>query len=129
MRISRITALGTFTLLVAIAAAADEPAAPADTHWTRYNNHVNGQRSVDVNQITPANADKLGEICRLTVEKIGAFHTRLLEIDGGLYFTAATDTVAVDATHCKRRRRHHYTTEDHAGTPLAANRGVAYANG
>ena len=129
MRISGTAVLGTFTLLVVIAAAADEPAAPADTNWTSYNNNVNGQRFVDVNQITPVNADKLGEICRLKVEEVGAFHTSLLEIDGVLYFTTATDTLAVDATNCKLRWRHHYTTEDHAGTPLAVNRGVAYANG
>ena len=46
-----------------------------------------------------------------------------------LYFTTATDTLAVDATNCKLRWRHHYVTEDPSGTPLKVNRGLAHANG
>ncbi len=102
---------------------------PANTNWTSYNNNVNGQRFVDLKQITPDNAAKLGEVCRLKVDDTGAFHTSILQIDGVLYFTTATDTLAVDATNCKLRWRHHYVTEDEGGSPLRVNRGVAYANG
>ncbi len=118
-------------LLAVSAAQAEETAvqAPSDTNWTSYNENVNGQRFVNLNQITPANAAQLGEVCRLKVDETGAFHTGILEIDGLLYFTTATDTLAVDATNCRVRWRHHYETEDPSGTPLKVNRGVAYANG
>ena len=119
--------------LLAVMAAQAEPggpsAPPGDTNWTSYNENVNGQRFVDLNQITVANAAKLGEVCRLKVDETGAFHTSILEIGGLLYFTTATDTLAVDATNCKLRWRHHYVAEDPSGTPLKVNRGVAYANG
>ncbi len=116
--------------LLAVAAVQAEPEAPpSDTQWSSYNENVNGQRFVNLNQITVANAAKLGEVCRLKVDETGAFHTGILEIGGLLYFTTATDTLAVDATNCKLRWRHHYVAEDPSGTPLKVNRGVAYANG
>ena len=119
--------------LLAVVTAQAEPdassASPADTNWTSYNENVNGQRFVDLNQITPANAAQLGEVCRLKVDETGAFHTGILQISGLLYFTTASDTLAVDATNCKLRWRHHYVADDPAGTPLKVNRGLAYANG
>ena len=131
MIFSRTTLWPLLGLLGVIAAHAEEtaPPAPADTNWTSYNENVNGQRFVNLNQITPANAAQLGEVCRLKVDETGAFHTGILEIDGLLYFTTATDTLAVDASNCKLRWRHHYVTEDPSGTPLKVNRGVAHANG
>ncbi len=112
-------------------AAAAQPvvSVPDDTNWTSYNENVNGQRYVALTQITPENAAQLGEVCRLKVEEVGAFHTGILEIDGVLYFTTATDTLAIDATNCKQIWRNHYVTEDHGGSALQVNRGVAYANG
>ncbi len=119
--------------LLAVVAVQAEPAAtsapPSDTNWSSYNENANGQRFVNLNQITVANAAQLGEVCRLKVDETGAFHTGLLEIGGLLYFTTATDTLAVDASNCKLRWRHHYVAEDPSGTPLKVNRGVAYANG
>ncbi len=120
--------LGLFGL-VSVQAQETPAPAPSDTNWTSYNENVNGQRFVNLNQVTPANAGQLGEVCRLKVDETGAFHTGILEIDGVLYFTTATDTLAVDATNCKVRWRHHYETEDPSGTPLKVNRGVAHANG
>ena len=114
---------------LALNALAADIDAPQDTNWTSYNHNVNGQRYVDLKQITPDNAASLGEVCRLKVDETGAFHTSILEIDGLLYFTTATDTLAVDATNCKLRWRHHYVTEDEGGSPLRVNRGLAYANG
>ncbi|MGE3848014.1 MAG: PQQ-binding-like beta-propeller repeat protein, partial [Gammaproteobacteria bacterium] len=102
---------------------------PDNTNWTSYNENVNGQRYVPLNQVTRDNAAELGEVCRLKVEDVGAFHTGILEIDGVLYFTTSTDTLAVDATNCKQLWRHHYETEEPGGTALQVNRGLAYANG
>ena len=130
MSMSRTTALLILTLLLAMSAFAEPPATPlADTNWLSYNFNVNGQRFIDLKQINVDNAAQLGEVCRLKVEDSGAFHTSLLEVDGVLFFTTVTDTLAVDATNCKVKWRHHYVTEDPAGTALPVNRGVAYANG
>ncbi|MBX9605904.1 MAG: PQQ-binding-like beta-propeller repeat protein [Gammaproteobacteria bacterium] len=119
-------------LVVGIGASASAQQAvsiPENTNWTSYNENVNGQRYVPLNQITRDNAAELGEVCRLKVEDVGAFHTGILEIDGVLYFTTSTDTLAVDATNCKQLWRHHYETEEPGGTALQVNRGLAYANG
>ena len=48
-------------LLGTLAAQAEEAAVQPqpDTNWTSYNENVNGQRFVNLNQITPANAAEL----------------------------------------------------------------------
>ncbi len=105
------------------------PAAPSNTQWLSYNGNVNGQRFADLTQINAANAAQLGEVCRLKVDDTGAFHTGILQLDGVLYFTTATDTLAVDATNCAVRWRHHYVAEESTGSALQVNRGLAHANG
>lgn len=72
------------------------PTAPQNTNWLSYNNNINGQRYVPLAEINTANAADLGEVCNLRVEDIGGFQTSLLHIDGVLYFTTASDTLAVD---------------------------------
>ncbi|MGD9601438.1 MAG: PQQ-binding-like beta-propeller repeat protein [Gammaproteobacteria bacterium] len=105
------------------------PPDPENTVWPSYNGNVNGQRFADLAQIDTRNVGRLGELCRLKVDDAGAFHTGLVQIDGTLFFTTATDTLAVDATNCALRWRHHYETQEHGGSALQVNRGVAYANG
>ncbi len=128
---TRAIALSLVLLAVSSSYAAEPaaPPAPSNTQWLSYNGNVNGQRYVDLNQINAANAAQLGEVCRLKVDDVGAFHTGILQIDGVLYFTTATDTLAVDATNCALRWRHHYVAEDTGGSALQVNRGLAYANG
>jgi len=101
---------------------------PSNTSWLSYNGNVNGQRFVDLKQINTSNVAQLGEICRLKVDAAGSFHSGILQIDGVLYFTTASDTLAVDATNCTLRWRHHYATQEYGGSALQVNRGVAYAN-
>jgi len=115
--------------LVAACAVHAESSAPADTDWPSYNHNVNGQRWTELDQVTVDNAARLGEVCRLPVEQAGAFHTGILHIDDTLYFTTATDTLAVDSADCTLRWRHHYEIADPSGTALMVNRGLAYANG
>ena len=100
-----------------------------NTNWLSYNHNINGQRYVPLAQINTANAAELGEICRLQVEDIGSFHTAILHIDGALYFTTASDTLAVDSATCKVLWRNHYVDEEPESTVIRVNRGVAYANG
>lgn len=122
---------GALVLLSPTLLQATEPAPPdpPNTQWASYNGNVNGQRWADLHQINTGNVAQLGEICRLVVDEAGSFHSGMLEIDGTLYVTTATDTLAVDATDCALRWRHHYATEEHGGSALQVNRGVAYASG
>ena len=116
-------------LSVASGSFAAETIAPSNTQWLSYNGNVNGQRYADLNQINATNAAQLGEVCRLKVDDGGAFHTGLLQIDGLLYFTTPTDTLAVDATNCALRWRHHYVAEETGVSGLQVNRGLAHGNG
>lgn len=105
------------------------PPDPPNTQWLSYNGNVNGQRYADLRQINTGNVAQLGEICRLQVDEAGSFHSGIIQVDGTLFVTTATDTLAVDATTCALRWRHHYDTQEHGGTALQVNRGVAYASG
>ncbi|MEM7465971.1 MAG: PQQ-binding-like beta-propeller repeat protein [Pseudomonadota bacterium] len=102
---------------------------PDTTNWLSYNGNVNGQRFVLLNQITTENAKDLGKVCSLKVDKIGSFHTGILHIDGTLFFTTATDTLAVDSKTCKLKWRHHHEEEELEINTIRVNRGVAYSNG
>ncbi|MEQ8660806.1 MAG: PQQ-binding-like beta-propeller repeat protein [Gammaproteobacteria bacterium] len=129
-----MSAFRPFVAALALAAASPllaEPtgSAATDTDWPSYNHNVNGQRWTALGAITVDNVARLGEVCRLPVEQVGAFHTSILHVDGVLYFTTATDTLAVDSADCTLRWRHHYAIADSSGTALMVNRGVAYANG
>ncbi len=124
----RVTVLG-LVLFAACGSVTAESVAPINTQWTSYNGNVNGQRFADLNQINATNVAQLGEVCRVKVDDAGAFHSGILQLDGTLYFTTASDTLAVDATTCAVRWRHHYVMEETGGSALQVNRGVAYANG
>ncbi len=125
---SKITLLSLMLVTLSLHVAA-ETAATSDTQWLSYNGTVNGQRFSELTQINRSNASQLGEICRVKVDEGGAFQTGILQIDGVLYFTSESDTLAVDATNCAVRWRHHYVIEEPGGTPFQVNRGVASANG
>ncbi len=118
-------------LLIAIVtcAHAAEAPPPSDTNWLSYNHNFNGQRYVAINEINVENAANLAQVCSLKIDDIGSFHTSILHINGVLYFTTATDTLAVDSASCELRWRHHYVEHELESTTLAVNRGVAYANG
>ena len=128
MQFLRYAALPLLGGLIVAPATFAEPARQS-TNWSSYNQNMNGQRYVPLEQINRDNAAQLGEVCKLKVDDLGAFHSSVLHIDGTLYFTTATDTLAVDATNCKLRWRHHYVEQEFGMTTLRVNRGVAYANG
>lgn len=128
MQFLRYAALPLLGGLIVAPATFAEPARQS-TNWSSYNQNINGQRYVPLEQINRDNAAQLGEVCKLKVDDLGAFHSSVLHIDGILYFTTATDTLAVDATNCKLRWRHHYVEQEFGLTALRVNRGVAYANG
>ena len=115
--------------LVTAAAIADDDKtdASANTQWPSYNGTVDGQRYSPLKQITVENAARLGELCRVQVEDVGSFHTGLVQMDGLIYLTTSLDTLAIDATDCEIKWRHHWEPEQ---DPVwMVNRGVAYAQG
>lgn len=119
----------TLALFYTLGALAQESMIPANTNWLSYNNNVNGQRHMPLTQINRDNAAELGEICSLKVDELGSFHSSILHIDGVLFFTTATDTLAVDSASCELKWRHHYVEQAFDIKTIRVNRGVAYANG
>lgn len=101
-------------------------AGPDDTDWPGYNNTVAGQRYSSLAQITAAKVAGLAEVCRLKIDATGTVHAGLLAVEGTLYLTDTHATLAVDATDCSLRWRHH-DRPDQQDVPL--KRGVAYTNG
>ena len=104
-------------------------ASPPNTNWLSYNYNINGQRYVPLTQINKENVSRLGPVCQLKVEELGSFHTGILHVDGALYFTTPTDTLAIDSADCSVIWRHHHEEQELEITALRVNRGVAYANG
>ena len=106
-----------------------ETATPPNTNWSSYNYNINGQRYVPLAQINPDNVVNLGPICQLKVDDLGSFHTSILHIDGLLYLTTATDTLAIDSADCGVKWRHHHVEQELEISAIRVNRGVAYDKG
>ena len=116
-----------FALMSAPAAWAAEAEPTPGGEWGGYNKTLDGQRFSPLRQITPANAADLTEVCRVEVARNGSFQAGLVVINGTLFATTPTDTVALDPVTCVVKWRHRYLrTRDPA---LAINRGVAYFDG
>lgn len=124
----RIIMVALFAMAVT-QAGAEQSVLPDNTNWLSYNYNINGQRFVPLDQINTENANQLGEVCRLKVDDIGSFHTSILHIDGVLFFTTASDTIAVDSSNCELKWRHEHQDEELNVTGFRVNRGLAYANG
>ena len=80
--------------------------------WPGYNNRLDGQRFSPLAQITPDNADQVGEICRIQIDGATAFTAGLVQIDGVIYTNTGRQTVAIDATNCDLIWRHTYVPDD-----------------
>jgi alcohol dehydrogenase (cytochrome c) len=99
----------------------------ADTEWLSYNNGLDSQRYSALDQINAGNVTSLAQICSLKIADAGAFQAGPLVIGGVIYVTAATTTVALDATNCAEKWRTDYTPTGPVAVPV--NRGVAYLGG
>lgn len=95
--------------------------------WRSYNKSLNGQRYSLLGQINTNNAGSLAEVCKTRLADQGSFQAGLLVIDGVMYATTATDTVALNPVNCEIIWRHRYDREE--PSPLSVNRGVAYYGG
>lgn len=110
-------------LLCSAAANAQAPGA----EWLHYNNDLMGQRFSNLAQITPDNADQLGQACRVQVDGPTSFHSGLIVNDGVIYATTSRKTVAVDALTCDLHWQYDYIPED--ADCGGGNRGPALQNG
>ncbi|MFP6681695.1 MAG: PQQ-binding-like beta-propeller repeat protein [Gammaproteobacteria bacterium] len=95
--------------------------------WRSYNKSLDGQRFSLLRQINTSNAGSLAEVCRTRLADQGSFQAGLLVIDGVMYATTPTDTVALNPVTCEIIWRHRYDREN--VSPLSVNRGVAYYGG
>jgi alcohol dehydrogenase (cytochrome c) len=95
--------------------------------WLGYNNTLDGQRFSLLRELNVGNAASLKEACRVRVADRGSFQAGLVVIEGTIYATTATDTIALDATTCAIKWRHVYRRQQKPNFPV--NRGVAYLNG
>ncbi|HUN72994.1 MAG TPA: PQQ-binding-like beta-propeller repeat protein [Steroidobacteraceae bacterium] len=106
-------------------AAAQQPS--AGSQWLSFNNHLDGERFSPLKEITPANAARLHEICRVGVDGPATFEAGLLVDNGVIYTDTARETVAIDARTCQVRWRFTYVPdEERAGL---SNRGLALMDG
>ena len=95
--------------------------------WLTYNNTFEGQRFSALKQITPANVAQLKEACRIKIGRSGAFQPGLIMVEGTLYATFDTETLALDPTNCKVRWRAAYKPDQEEAWHV--NRGVAFLDG
>ena len=124
-----------FTLLVVwgISNGADQirnalaPDGMTGGEWRSYNKSLDGQRFSLLRQINANNAGSLDEVCSTRLADQGSFQAGLLVIDGVMYATTNTDTVALNPVNCEIIWRHRYDREE--PSPLSVNRGVAYYGG
>jgi alcohol dehydrogenase (cytochrome c) len=111
---------------IALAPAQAQPPTPG-AQWPSFNNRLDGQRFSPLKEITPANASRLHEVCRVGVDGPVTFEAGLLVDHGVIYTDTARETVAIDATTCQVRWRFTYVPDgDRAG---GSNRGVALMDG
>src|SRR6201996_1927935 len=99
----------------------------ADTEWPSYNNGLDSQRYSTLDQINAGNVKSLAQVCSLKIADAGAFQAGPLVIDGIIYVTAPTTTVAIDATNCAEKWRTNYTPTGPVAVPV--NRGAAFLDG
>ena len=95
--------------------------------WPTYNYNYEGQRFSPLQQITPDNAARLGQVCKVTVDGPTSFHSGLIVDDGVIYVATSRQTLALDALTCDVHWQYTYAPEnpDCGG----GNRGVALHNG
>jgi alcohol dehydrogenase (cytochrome c) len=118
--------------LVAVCAALAAPGAHSQestpgSQWLSVNNRLDGQRFSPLKEITPANAPRLHEVCRLQIDGPTTFHAGLVVVDGVIYTNTGLETVAIDAATCALRWKYTYLPDEERASP--SNRGLAVLDG
>jgi alcohol dehydrogenase (cytochrome c) len=124
----RVLLLGSLAALpLASAAAADSVPTLPGSDWEGYNNTLDGQRYSLLDQINPANAANLIEVCRARIAARGSLQSGLVVIGDSVFVTTPTETLAIDPVNCAIKWQHTYHRSQQPG--LSVNRGPAYLNG
>ncbi len=112
---------------IATGGIAARPAAGAapSVDWPSYNNDLESDRYVALDEINTTNVGSLHVACALPIGAPQSLESGLIEIGGTLYLTETALTMAIDATTCKQRWSTPYAGNT-AGWP---NRGAAAAGG
>ncbi len=112
---------------VPTAPTASAPTAAPAAEWLAINRDLDGERFSPLKQITPANAARLGEVCRVQIDGPTTFEAGLIVAGGTIYTDTGEETVAIDAVSCAIRWKHHYVPEEERYSP--SNRGLALMDG
>ncbi|MDB5394894.1 MAG: c-type cytochrome [Rhodospirillales bacterium] len=121
---SRATALALLAgLLGCLCSAKDTISA----EWPTYNKGYGGQRYSALTGINKGNVKALAQICGARIADPGAFQAGPLVIDGVIYVTGPTTTVALDGRTCAERWRADYVPKGPVSVPV--NRGAAFLEG
>lgn len=125
-RWSVLVALLTFATAVAFGAFAQIPgdSVPSADDWITIDKDYSSQRYVNLDQITPANAGNLKEVCEIQLNQPIPFSTGILKVGSTLYVNTARFTVAFDAATCAKRWQ--YTVQFIGHNVGNNNRGSAY---
>ena len=102
-------------------------AAASSTDWLVHNHDYSGTRYSPLDQITAANASRLGAVCIFQVGQPDNFQTNPIVYDGTMFVTTRTSTMALDAATCREKWRH--TWQVKGGEGWQRNRGVAIKDG
>lgn len=113
--------LAAFVCLAGPGARAQE--ATPGSQWLNYNNRLDGVRYSPLKEITPANANRLGEVCRVQIDGPTSFHAGLIVADGVIYTGTARETYALDAGTCAVRWK--FTWQPEEERCGGSSRGVA----
>ena len=99
------------------------------TDWLFTNHDYQGQRFVDIGQITPANVAGLRPVCMYQVGDMNPFPTNPLIYKGQMFITSRDATISLDAATCKVNWRYDRKSRVPASFGLKMNRGAAIKDG
>jgi alcohol dehydrogenase (cytochrome c) len=99
------------------------------TDWLFTNHDYQGQRFVDVGQITPANVGNLKPVCMYQVGDLNPFPNNPLIYKGQMFITSREATVSIDAATCKVNWRYDRKSRVPVSYGLKMNRGAALKDG
>jgi alcohol dehydrogenase (cytochrome c) len=100
--------------------------ADSTSDWITVNKDYSSQRYVDLDQITPANASALKEVCEIQLNELSWSSTGLLMVGRTLYLGTGRATYAIDPATCDLRWRKLIELKQ---PTLLTSRGAGYLDG
>lgn len=101
-------------------------AAAQSGEWPSYNGDLAATRFSPLAEITAANVKGLQPVCTYDTGESAPMQSGLLMLQGVMYFTAANNTYAVDASTCALKWKY---SRPGQRSGLGVNRGLAYLDG